>query len=88
MHNTDPEYNRIMAKDFFSYNLTKRSRLYELAVNEFETLADEAVMVLNWERFDEAYESRQKGDYNEKEQVELFKNACDFLVTEERFALK
>ncbi len=76
MHNTDPEFNRIMAKDFFSYNLARKSRLYDLVDNEFQTLIRESVLVLDWEKFDEAYEVRRNGDYNEEGQMKLFLGAC------------
>lgn len=77
MHNKDTEYSRIMAKDFFSYNLVRKSRLYELVENEFLTLCDEAVLELNWERFNEAYDVLQVSDLTEQAKIELFKNACD-----------
>ena len=77
MHNKDTEYGRIMAKDFFSYNLVRKSRLYELVENEFLTLCDEAVLSLNWERFNEAYDVLQVSDLTEQAKIELFKNACD-----------
>ena len=38
MHNRDEDGNMLMAKDFFSYNIVRRSRLYRLVENEFETL--------------------------------------------------
>ena len=76
MHNTDSEYGRIMAKDFFSYNLSnKKSRLYELVENEFNTLVNDSSFILDWDEFDKAYEKRQKGDYNEAGQIKLFREA-------------
>lgn len=77
MHNKSEEYNRIMARDFFSYNLVKKSTLYSLIENEFLTLCEEATLVLNWERFDEAYEIMQKGDLREEEKIKLLRDACD-----------
>lgn len=76
MHNRDVSYNRLMAKDFFSYNLVKKSPLYDLIYTEFETLVDEAEAILDWEKFDEAYNKRQMQDLNESQQRELFKNCC------------
>lgn len=81
MHNTDPEYGRIMAKDFFSYNLSKKSRLYELVENEYITLINEAVSELNWEKFDKAYEIRNNGDFNDEGQMKLFLDCCDPIQT-------
>lgn len=76
MHNRDPEYNRIMAKDFFSYNLVKKSKLYSLIENEYLTLCDEAKYQLDWDKFDQAYATLQTGDLRESEKRELLKGAC------------
>lgn len=76
MHNRDPEYNRIMAKDFFSYNLVKKSKLYSLIENEYLTLCDEAKYQLDWDKFDQAYATLQTSDLRESEKRELLKGAC------------
>lgn len=77
MHNKDKEYNRIMAKDFFSYNLVKKSKLYGIVEGEYLTLCEEATEILNWERFRDAYEQVQAGDLRETEKIELLRKACD-----------
>ena len=82
MHNKDKEYNRIMAKDFFSYNLVKKSKLYNIVEGEYLTLCEEAVCVLNWERFREAYKISLTSDLRETEKIELLKNACDVITQE------
>ncbi|MBW4840442.1 MAG: hypothetical protein KZY74_13695 [Paenibacillaceae bacterium] len=40
MHNRDEDDHRITANDFFTYNLIKKSRLYNLVENEYMTLWD------------------------------------------------
>lgn len=77
MHNRDKEYHRTMAKDFFSYNLVKKSRLHSLVEGEYLTLCEEAEQVLNWEKFREAFNKYETGDYRELEKMELLKEACD-----------
>lgn len=83
MHNRDKEYNRIMAKDFFSYNLVKKSKLYNIVESEYLTLCDEAVQVLNWEKFREAYKAVKSGDLREAEKIAMLESACDSLVSQE-----
>lgn len=84
MHNRDKEYNRIMAKDFFSYNLVKKSKLYNIVESEYLTLCDEAVQVLNWEKFREAYNAVKRGDLREAEKIAMLESACDSLASEQK----
>lgn len=77
MHNKDGEYRRIMARDFFSYNIARESLLYELVENEFLTLIDESPYILNWDRFDDAYKELSSRKRDESEKRALFYNACD-----------
>lgn len=77
MHNKDKEFHRAMAKDFFSYNLVKKSRLHSLVENEYQTLCEEAAKQLNWDKFREAYKKYEAGDYRETEKIQLLKEACD-----------
>jgi hypothetical protein len=77
MHNRDQKYNRIMAKDFFSYNLIKKSELYTIVETEYLTLMDEASLVLDWEKFDSAYQKLCEEDLRESEKMELLKSACE-----------
>ena len=76
MHNYDAEFNRLMAKDFFSYNIVRQSKLYKLMYEEYQTLYCEAKWQLEWEKFDEVYEKIRKGDYREVEKAELLLGAC------------
>jgi hypothetical protein len=76
MHNRDSEYNRMMAKDFFSYNLVKKSELYNLVEGEFLTLMNEAALVLDWEKFKDAYQRLCEEDLRESEKMQLLKSAC------------
>lgn len=77
MHNKDKEFHHIMAKDFFSYNLVRKSKLYDLIENEYVDLCSEATKVLNWEKFDKAYETLCVSDLREEEKINLFLEACD-----------
>lgn len=76
MHNHDDEYNRITANDFFTYNLVKRSRLYNLVESEFLTIWDEAEEKFDWDKFDEIYTEYRTKDLRESEKIELFRQAC------------
>lgn len=76
MHNRDDEYNRITANDFFTYNLVKRSRLYNLVESEFLTIWDEAEEKFVWGKFDEIYTEYRTKDLRESEKIELFRRAC------------
>ena len=78
MHNKDDEYHRIMAKDFFSYNLVKKSKLYDLVESEYRVLCAESYLKLNWDRFDEAYRQYCESDWREEEKIKAFQDACDF----------
>lgn len=76
MHNLDPQYNRIMAKDFFSYILSEKSELYDIVLSEYDTLTNEAKWELDWNRFDDIYREYMREDYNEAQKKELFMRAC------------
>jgi len=76
MHNRDDEYNRISANDFFTYNLLRRSRLYNLVENEFLTIWDEAEEMFVWDHFDQIYNEYRTKDLRESEKIELFHQAC------------
>lgn len=73
MHNKDSDNNKITAKDFFSYNLVKKSPLYDLIESEFLALWDEAETILDTREFENIYELYVKQDYNEKEKKELLR---------------
>lgn len=75
MHNRDEDDHRITANDFFTYNLIKKSRLYNLVENEYMTLWEEADSVLVWEAYAKASEQIRIQDLREKEKIELLKEA-------------
>ncbi len=76
MHNKDAEYNVLMAKDFFSYDLVRKSRLSELISDEYITLYKEANQELDWDKFDEIYEEVTNSDMRESEKIEALLKAC------------
>ena len=55
MHNRDPEFHRLMAKDFFSYNIVRQSDLYTIVMDEYNTLYNEARWKLDWDKFEKIY---------------------------------
>ncbi|MEG6589392.1 hypothetical protein [Paenibacillus barengoltzii] len=75
MHNRDEDDHRITANDFFTYNLIKKSRLYNLVENEYMTLWEEADSVLVWEAYAKASEQIRIQDLREKEKIELMQEA-------------
>ena len=76
MHNKDEEYHRLMAKDFFSYNIVRQSKLYKIVEGEYLTLLDEAKWILDWDLFEKAYHEIETGDMRESEKIELLEKAC------------
>ena len=76
MHNKDAVYNVLMAKDFFSYDLIRKSRLYELIYDEYTTLYKDAPLELDWDKFETAYSSITEGDMRESEKAEALRKAC------------
>ena len=77
LHNKTIFDGRITANDFFTYDLIRKSRLYELVEAENKTLWDEASLQLNWERFDAAYRDIRNNDYRESEKMAIIFRACD-----------
>lgn len=77
MHNRDPEYRRLMAKDFFSYNIVRKSDLYKIVENEYETLYSEAKWRLNWDKFEIVYNEIESDDKRESEKINTFFRACE-----------
>ena len=76
MHNRDDEYHRMMANDFFAYDLIKQSELYNKMSEEFITLFGEAKEELDWKLFAEKYENEYDGkDLKDEEKIELFRSA-------------
>ena len=65
-----------MAKDFFSYNLVKNSKLYNLIEDEYLNLCEESVLMLDWDKFAKAYEDWNSGDYREEEKRKILRDAC------------
>jgi len=75
MHNKDTTYNVLMAKDFFSYDIVRESKLSSLVNDEYLTLFQEAEQELDWDKFEIAYEKITGGDFRESEKIELIKEA-------------
>jgi hypothetical protein len=65
-----------MAKDFFSYNIVRQSKLYQLIFEEYQTLYREAKWQLVWDEFVKVYDTIRTGDYREAEKAKLLKDAC------------
>lgn len=76
MHNTDKEYHRMMAKDFFCYNIVRHSELYDIVSGEFETLTTDATEEIAWEKFAEIRKQIDEGDFREQDKIRLFREAC------------
>lgn len=79
MHNLDPHYHRLMAKDFFSYNIARESQLYDLVSKEYQILFQEAKWRLDWDKFEYVYHKIESGDEREAEKIEDLKKACDLI---------
>lgn len=76
LHNKTVFDGRITASDFFTYDLVRKSRLYELVEAENSTLWEEAGEELDWDRFQEIYQDIRSSDYRESEKIELMRSAC------------
>jgi hypothetical protein len=77
MHNRDPEFNRLMAKDFFSYNIERKSDLHNIVNAEYETLYSEAKLRLNWAKFEIINKEIETSDLCESEKIDSFLSACE-----------
>jgi hypothetical protein len=80
MHNRDPEFRRLMAKDFFSYNIVRESDLYKIVKAEYETLYSEAKWRLNWDKFEVIYNEIENGDKRESEKRDALISSCEEIV--------
>ncbi|MCR5716433.1 MAG: hypothetical protein K6G23_06290 [Lachnospiraceae bacterium] len=76
MHNRDREFQRLMAKDFFSYDIVRQSSLYSAVNDEFATLCDEAEEVLDWTLMEEQYQRFEKEDWTEAQKRDEFRKMC------------
>ena len=76
MHNKDKKYGRLMAKDFFSYDIVRKSELSALISDEYETLYREAEKRIDWNRFDEVYNKIYHKDLRESEKIKVFSEVC------------
>lgn len=83
MHNRDPEHRRISANDFFTYDLIRKSRLYELVEAEFLTLWDEAAEKLDLAGFPALWADVQANDYRDAEKIKKIQELCIPLNPEE-----
>lgn len=76
MHNRDAVHGRITANDFFTYELHRHSRLYELVNGEYETVWDDAAEVLDWDLYREASAAARAQDLNDQQLQEALRRAC------------
>lgn len=84
MHNRDEEYHRLMAKDFFSYNIVRQSSLYKIVDDEYKTLFGEAKYRLNWDKFEKVYQEIEASDYREAEKMAKLRDACEEIPADEK----
>lgn len=78
MHNQDEDHHRITANDFFTYDLIKKSRLYNLVEKEYLTLWEEADEMLSWKAYLQAAEQIRTSDLREAEKIKLISDSCAF----------
>lgn len=86
LHNRDEEHHRITANDFFTYDLIRKSRLYQLIESEYLTIWEEAEERLDWDRYAKAVEEYRTKDLRESEKVALIKNACTRIEAKIKYA--
>ena len=84
MHNRDEEYHRLMAKDFFSYNIVRQSSLYKIVDDEYKTLFSEAKYRLDWDKFEKVYQEIESSDYREAEKMAKLQEACEEIGPDEK----
>lgn len=82
LHNRDKEYGRITAGDFFCFDLERRSELYSLINDEYQTLWDEATSQLQWDKFAEVCKNYWTQDLRESERIILIQGACGEISAE------
>lgn len=76
MHNRDAVHGRITANDFFTYELHRHSRLYDLVDGEYETVWQDADQLLDWGLFAQASSEARNSDLNDRELQELLRQCC------------
>ncbi|MCR5323432.1 MAG: hypothetical protein K6E85_09205 [Lachnospiraceae bacterium] len=76
MHNKDEKFRRLMAKDFFSYEIVRQSDLSKLIGDEYRTLFSEAETMLDWDQFEKVYDSIMNEDFREIDKINEFQKAC------------
>ena len=74
MHNKDKEFNRLMARDFFSYDIVRQSNLAKLVNDEYRTLCDEAEKRLDWDKFESLIKTMRECE-TDKDRIEIFKQS-------------
>lgn len=77
------EHGRITAGDFFCFDLVSESDLYRLINNEYETLWEEAVNQLDWEKFAAIGEEDWNQDLKESERIEKLQSACGEITADQ-----
>ena len=76
MHNRDGEFLRLMAKDFFSYDIVRQSKLYNIVNDEFGPLCDDALEVLDFSNIEAENQRFEKSDWTEAQKREEFHKLC------------
>lgn len=76
MHNRDAVHGRITANDFFTYELHRHSRLYDLVNREYETVWEDADSALDWDLYRTASAEARASDLNDRQMQELLRSAC------------
>ncbi len=76
MHNRDAVHGRITANDFFTYELHKHSRLYDLVSGEYETVWSDAGEALDWDRYRAASAAARAQDLTDHQLQDALRAAC------------
>ncbi len=73
MHNRDAVHGRLTANDFFTYELHRHSRLYDLVRDEYETVWSDAEGELDWEQYAAASAEACRSDLTDRELQQLLR---------------
>ena len=86
MHIKDENDEYITANKFFTYVITRKTPLYDLIINENNSLWESAESVLNWQVFEDIYNQIWNGDFKEMEKINMLKSACNSIKDDIRSA--
>ena len=75
MHNRDEINKRITANDFFTYELTRKSRLYNLIEGEYDTIWNEASIKLDWDKYESKRSIFNRNDMTETDRINALKES-------------